>query len=327
MEVLNSLTTSMSSPMVLAFILGLIATLLKSDLKFPDGWYLGLTAYLLFAIGMKGGVKLSLVNISDIIKPASIAILICICIPIWSYFILKKIGKFDIANAAGIAAHYGSVSVVTFSEASSRLDLLKVDYEGFMPSLLAIMEIPAIIIALFIARIAKKNDINEEKVPIKKILHELLTGKGTILLVGGILIGIISGKKGYEQVMPLFDAPFKGILTLFLLEVGLVAGRRLGDLKKAGPFLILFGVLMPLIHGTIGIFLGSLVGLSLGGGTLFGVLCASASYIAAPASVRIALPEASPTYYLTASLAITFPFNVTIGLPIYYSIAKAIYGA
>lgn len=144
--------------------------------------------------------------------------------------------------------------------------------------------------------------------------------------MGGLAIGLISGKKGFEQVAPLFDTPFRGVLTLFLLEVGMVTGRRLKDLVHAGPFLVGFGIIMPLIHSVIGIYLGYWAGLSVGGATLFGVLSASASYIAAPAAVRIALPEASPTYYLTASLAITFPFNVTVGLPLYYSIARWVYG-
>ncbi len=325
MEIFNSLFASLSSPMVLAFLLGIIATVVKSDLKFPEGWYLGLTAYLLFAIGIKGGLKLSNVSFDQIVKPASFAILICMMIPVWSYFILNKLGKFDVANSAAIAAHYGSVSAVTFSEATSFLDLMKVDYEGYMSSMLAIMEIPAIIIAIFMSKVLKEEKTSESS-NMKKVLHELLTGKGTILLVGGIIIGMVGGKKGYDQVAPLFDGPFRGMLTLFLLEVGLVTGRRLADLKKAGWFLIFFGLAMPLVHGTIGVYLGNLAGLSVGGSTLFGVLCASASYIAAPASVRIAIPEASPTYYLTASLAITFPFNVTIGLPVYYTIAKTIHG-
>jgi hypothetical protein len=158
-----------------------------------------------------------------------------------------------------------------------------------------------------------------------KVMHELFTNKGTILLIGGICIGLITGKKGFEQVAPLYDGLFRGILCLFLLEVGLVAGRRLYDLKKVGFFLFAFAIIMPVIHATVGIYLGYWAGLSMGGATIFGLLCASASYIAAPAAVRIAIPEANPSYYLTASLAITFPFNVTIGLPLYLTIAKYLY--
>ena len=323
MEVYNSLVAKLLSPMVLAFALGIFATLIKSDLKFPEGLYIGLTIYLLFAIGLKGGVKLSATPMAEFYKPALGAILMCSLIPIWSYIILNKLGKFSVTNAAAIAAHYGSVSAVTFSESLSYMETMGISFEGFMPTMLAIMEVPAILIAIFIARTQSKE---ESTASWGKLFHELFAGRGTVLLIGGLVIGLLSGKKGFEQVAPLFDTPFKGVLALFLLEVGLVTGRKLGDLVKAGPFLIAFGLIMPILHACIGIFLGKTLGLSLGGSTIFGVLCASASYIAAPAAIRIALPEASPTYYLTSALAITFPFNIVFGLPLYLSIAKIIFG-
>ncbi|MBL0264322.1 MAG: sodium-dependent bicarbonate transport family permease [Leptospiraceae bacterium] len=323
MELFNSLAAKLLSPMVLAFALGIFATLIKSDLKFPEGLYIGLTIYLLFAIGLKGGVKLSATPMNEFYKPALGAILMCSLIPIWSYFILNKIGKFSVTNAAAIAAHYGSVSAVTFSESLSYMETMGVSFEGFMPTMLAIMEVPAILIAIFIARTQSKEESTSSW---GKLFHELFAGRGTVLLIGGLVIGFLSGKKGFEQVAPLFDTPFKGVLALFLLEVGLVTGRKLGDLVKAGPFLIGFGLIMPIVHACIGIYLGKALGLSLGGSTIFGVLCASASYIAAPAAIRIALPEASPTYYLTSALAITFPFNIVLGLPLYLSIAKFIFG-
>jgi len=321
MELFTSVGASLASPMVLAFALGIIATLLKSDLKFPEGMYMGLTIYLLFAIGLKGGVKLTSVNIVDFYKPGLAAIAMCIAIPIVSYYILQKLGKMDKLNAAAIAAHFGSVSAVTFSEGTSFLDLLEIPYEGYMPAILAIMEIPAIIIAIYYA----KKAMPQSQSNMGKVLHELFTNKGTILLLGGILIGLITGKKGFEQVAPLYDGLFRGILCLFLLEIGLICGRRLYDLKKVGFFLVAYGIIMPVIHATIGIYLGHWAGLSMGGATIFGLLCASASYIAAPAAVRIAIPEANPSYYLTLSLAITFPFNVTIGLPLYLTIAQNLY--
>jgi len=321
MELFTSVGASLASPMVLAFALGIIATLLKSDLKFPEGMYMGLTIYLLFAIGLKGGVKLTSVNIVDFYQPGLAAIAMCVTIPIVSYYILQKLGKMDKLNAAAIAAHFGSVSAVTFSEGTSFLDLLKISYEGYMPAILAIMEIPAIIIAIYFA----KKAMPQSQSNMGKVMHELFTNKGTILLLGGILIGLITGKKGFEQVAPLYDGLFRGILCLFLLEVGLICGRRLYDLKKVGFFLVAFGIVMPVIHATIGIYLGHWAGLSMGGATIFGLLCASASYIAAPAAVRIAIPEANPSYYLTLSLAITFPFNVTVGLPLYLTIAQKLY--
>lgn len=323
MDVLDTLLAKLVSPMVLAFALGILASLIKSDLKFPEGLYVGLTIYLLFSIGLKGGVKLSSTQMSEFIFPALGAIFMCTVIPIWSYFILLKIGKFSSDNSAAIAAHYGSVSAVTFSESMSYLDVMGIPFEGFMPSMLAIMEIPAILIAILLARVQSKENSTTSW---KTLLHELLAGRGTVLLVGGLLIGFLSGKKGFEQVAPLFDTPFKGVLTLFLLEVGLVTGRKLTDLVTVGPFLICFGWIMPIVHACLGIYLGKMIGLSLGGSTIFGVLCASASYIAAPAAIRIAIPEASPSYYLTSALAITFPFNIVLGLPLYLSIAKYIFG-
>jgi len=321
MELFSSLGASLTSPMVLAFVLGIVATLFKSDLKFPEGMYMGLTIYLLFAIGLKGGVKLTSVSIVEFYKPCLAAIAMCVTIPIVAYFILQKLGKMDKLNAAAIAAHFGSVSAVTFSEGTAFLDLMNISYEGYMPAMLAIMEIPAIIIAIYFA----KKAMPKSQSNMGKVMHELFTNKGTMLLLGGICIGLITGKKGFEQVAPLYDGLFRGILCLFLLEVGLVAGRRLFDLKKVGFFLVAFGLIMPVIHASVGIYLGHWAGLSMGGATIFGLLCASASYIAAPAAVRIAIPEANPTLYLTASLAIAFPFNVTIGLPLYLTIAQNLY--
>jgi len=323
MELLNSLVQSLMSPMVLAFVLGIIATLIHSDLKIPEEIYTALTIYLLFAIGLKGGAKLDGVSVTDFLKPLTVAVVLSLLIPVWCFYILHKLGKLNAINAAAIAAHYGSVSAVTFGEAMAFLDLMKVEHEAFLPALLAVMEVPAIIVALYLARKAIPADPGgNTNSAWRKVLHEILTSKGIVLLVGGMIIGFVSGKKGYEQVGPLFDAPFRGVLTLFLLEVGLVTGRRLVDLKKAGGFLVGFALVMPLLHGLLGAYLGKLAGLGVGGATVLGTLAASASYIAAPAAVRVALPQASPALYLTASLAITFPFNVVIGIPLYYSFAK-----
>ncbi|PIO46992.1 MAG: sodium-dependent bicarbonate transport family permease [[Chlorobium] sp. 445] len=343
---IQALIVSLLSPMVLAFVLGIVATAMKSDLKFPEELYTSLTIYLLVAIGLKGGYKLSITPFSEFIYPALAALVLGIIIPIWSYQILLRLGKFDIANSAAIAAHYGSVSAVTFGEAIAFHDNLKVAlleqnpqmteealklaggvYEGFMPGLLTIMEFPAIIIAILTARIAagKSSQSNGEP-SLGKVMQELIAGKSNLLMLGFLVVGFIAGKRGWEQVAPFFDLPFRGILALFLLEAGLVTGRRLGDLKKVGVFLIGFGIVMPILHAVLGIYLGKLAGLSLGGATILAVLSASASYIAAPAACRVALPQASPTYYLTASLAITFPFNIIIGLPLYHYFAKLLYG-
>lgn len=313
--------TSILSPMVLAFLLGIIASRIKSDLKFPDSLYQSLTIYLLVAIGMKGGYKLSIASFSEVAFPAMAAITLCCTIPLWTYFLMRRVGKFDVPNAAALAAHYGSVSAVTFSAALAFHETLKISFEGFMPSMLAIMEIPAILIGISLARINATSGESSQQVPLKEIARELVAGKSGLLLLGFLIIGFLAGKTGWEQVSPLFDVPFKGVLTLFLLEAGLVAGRKLSDLRQGGLFLIGFGIIFPIIHAIIGISLGHLAGLSIGGATILGTLAASASYIAAPAACRVALPEANPSYYLTAALTITFPFNIIIGLPLYHEIA------
>ena len=317
--------TSLLSPMVLAFLLGIIASRVKSDLKFPDSLYQSLTIYLLIAIGMKGGYKLSLATFSEVFQPALIAIGLCCTIPLWTYWIMRKAAKMDVYNAAALAAHYGSVSAVTFSAALAFHESLGISFEGFMPSMLAMMEIPAILIGISLARINAPVNENTAQVSIKEISRELIAGKSSMLLLGFLCIGFLAGKAGWEQVSPLFDVPFKGVLTLFLLEAGLVAGRKLSDLKRGGLVLIGFGIVFPVLHAMLGIFLGHLAGLSLGGATILGVLAASASYIAAPAACRVALPEANPSYYLTAALAITFPFNIIAGLPLYHEIALFIF--
>ena len=343
MDILHTLGPSLLSPMVLAFGLGLFATLVRSELKIPEPLSAALTIYLLLAIGLKGGAKLDGVMPADFVRPLALALGLCGAIPLWSYVILRRFGRFDPTNAGAIAAHYGSVSVVTFGACLAFLEAHQVAAEPFMPALLAVMEVPAILVALYLVRRAEPVEagglvpsqaalgFNALAVPLPgarpRVLHELLTSKGIMLLLGGLLIGWVSGKTGFEQVAPLFDVPFKGVLTLFLLEMGLVTGRRLRDLKTAGPFLCGFAVVMPLLHGLLAVALGRWVGLGVGGATVLGTLAASASYIAAPAAVRIALPEANPAYYLTAALVITFPFNVVCGIPIYFEFARWLAGA
>ncbi len=321
MEILELVRLNLLSPMVLAFVLGIIATVVRSDLKFPDELYTGLSIYLLLAIGLKGGVALSETPLSQFWAPALTTLALGVTIPVVAYGILRRFGGFGIADAAAIAAHYGSVSAVTFAAAQTFLDALAVPYEGFMPTLVAILEIPAIMVALLIARIASGRGGNW-----REAAHELFAGKSILLLIGGMAIGWLSGRPGIAQVDPLFTDLFRGALTLFLLEMGMVAARRLRDLRRVGGFLIAFGIIMPLVNGVLGIWLGQLAGLSMGGAMILGVLAASASYIAAPAAVRISLPEANPSYYLTAALGITFPFNLAIGIPLYYGAALFIFG-
>lgn len=319
MNVLEPLVASLLSPMVLAFLLGIVASLIRSDLRIPREAYALMTVYLLFAIGLKGGAKLEGVSFADFWQPLLAALFLSLAIPVWSYGLLRGFGRMDNVNAAALSAHYGSVSAVTFGEAVAFLGVVGVAFEPYMAALLAVMEVPAIILAIFLVGRAGLKSAGGG--PISQVLRELLTSKSVVLLVGGMAIGLLSGQKGAEQVAPLFDAPFRGVLTLFLLEVGLETGRRLGDLKQAGWRLIVFATVMPLLHGLLGVWLGDLCGMSLGGATILGTLAASASYIAAPAAVRVALPSASPAIYLTSSLALTFPFNVIIGIPAYYAFA------
>lgn len=311
--------------MVLAFLLGITAARVKSDLKFPEALYQSLTIYLLIAIGMKGGYKLSLASFDEVILPATVAIGLCCTIPLWTYWIMKRIGKFNVANAAALAAHYGSVSAVTFSAAIAFHETLGISFEEYMPSMLAMMEIPAILIGISLARINSPKGEGHSEVSLKEIARELIAGKSSLLLLGFLVIGFAVGKGGWEQVSPLFDTPFKGVLTLFLLEAGLIAGKRLSDLKTGGLIIVGFGIIFPILHAGFGIWLGQMAGLSMGGATILGVLAGSASYIAAPAACRVALPEANPSYYLTASLAITFPFNIIVGIPMYHQFAQFLY--
>jgi len=322
MEIGHLMQANLLSPMILAFVLGITAARLRSDLRVPEALYTGLSIYLLLAIGMKGGAELSHTSLLRFWKPGLATLLLGVSVPIWCYFILRRLGKFDNINAAAIAAHYGSVSAVTFIASLSFLDSMKVSYEGFLPTLVALLEVPAILVALLIARSQMPGSSS-----LSQALREILTGKTVLLLIGGLLIGFLAGQKGMEQVKPFFVDPYKGVLTLFLLEMGIVTGQRLGGLRKVGGFLLCFGILMPLLHGLLGVTVGTWAGLSLGGSMVLGAMVASASYIAAPAAVRIVLPEANPSLYLTAALAITFPFNLAFGIPLYYTVAQMLHHA
>lgn len=316
METLDILLTNILSPVVLAFVLGTIATLAKSDLSFPQPLYDALSIYLLLAIGLKGGAALSVTPLATFAGPMAVTILLGMLTPLTSYFVLRRLGKLDRINAAALGAHYGSVSVVTFIAAQSFATLAGASFEGFLPALVALLEVPAIVVALMLVAVR-----SEETNSWQSALHEVMTGRSIVLLLGGLFMGLLVGKEGMAPVEPFFVAGFQGALTLFLLEMGLVAARRLRDLKTVGPFLIAFGILMPIAHGALGVALGTWAGLSIGGSAVFGAMVSSASYIAAPAAVRIALPEANPTYYLTAALGITFPFNLVLGIPIYFTLA------
>ncbi len=305
---------NLKDPAIIFFIIGIFAGIVKSDLKLPESIYEIISIYLLLSIGLKGGVQLAESNLSSLIIPAIGAISVGLIVPVIAYLILRRLGKFNRADSAAIAAHYGSVSAVTFAVVLIYLDRIGIKYEEFTTVLLVLLEIPAIAVGIFIARLRASN----KRISYGKLIHEVIFGKSIYLLLMGLIAGYILGPEGIKPVKIVFVDPFKGALTFFLLEMGLVASRRLSDLKSVGSFLIIFGITMPLISGTLGTIIGYYTGLSVGGTVILATLAGSASYIAAPAAMRIAVPEANPTYYLTASLVITFPFNLIIGIPIYH---------
>lgn len=314
---MESVLNNLASPVVLAFVLGIVAKLIKSDLDFPRPLYQSISIYLLLAIGLKGGVELSKTPFNEFLGPASATLFLGVLTPLIAFAILRYVGKFDITNASGIAAHYGSVSVVTFIAAISYVQTLGLEPEGFLPTLVAVLEVPGIVVALLIPILIEK-----KKGSLKKAMHEVLTGSSIVLLVGGLIIGFVVGPTKFESVELFFVGGFQGALFLFLLELGMITASRLRDLKKVGAFLVGFGILVPILHGFLAVVIGMWAGLSVAGATVFAAMVSSGSYIAAPAAVRIALPKANPTLYLTASLGITFPFNIALGIPLYYIIAN-----
>ncbi len=325
MDILTAIQANLLSPAVLFFVLGVIASLTKSDLKFPEPLYVGLTIYLLVAIGFKGGVAISVAGLDKVWLPALAAIVLGALIPLWTYPLLRFGGKLSGVDSAAIAAHYGSVSAVTFIAATNYLKAIEQPYESYATAFLAVMESPAILVGVVLGKLAIEKRDGGSDISLRTAMHEALFGRSIFLLVGALVVGALCGEPGMKKVEAFFVTPFQGVLALFLLEMGIVAGKRVGDLRKVGLFLLGFGIIVPLVNGALGVLLGKLTGLELGGATLMGVLAASASYIAAPAAIRISLPDANPGLYLTAALAITFPFNITIGIPIYLEMARALY--
>lgn len=308
-------------PIILCFALGVASGLLKSDLRLPAALYETLSIYLLLAIGLKGGVELAKSPLAELVLPTLLTAALGIVTPVVAYVVLRRLGRFDRPDAAAIAAHYGSVSAVTFAVVLSYLARIGVPFEGYVTVLLVVLEIPAIAVGILIARLRTASG------PMRwgALLHEVFLGKSIYLLAGGLLVGFLAGPARMEAVSPLFFGLFKGALALFLLEMGIIASQRVADLRRTGAFLVAFGVGMPLVNGALGALGGLAAGLSPGGTTVLATLAASASYIAAPAAMRIAVPSANPTLYLTAALGITFPFNVILGVPIYHWMAGTVH--
>lgn len=318
LEIAQSNLTSVS---VLVFALGFIAARFKSDIRIPDAVYQVISVYLLFGIGLKGGVSLSSSDANSILRPLLVTLALGCVIPLLAFVALSRVRKLSEVDRGAIAAHYGSTSLVTFTAALVLLENVGRSYEGFVTTLLAVMEIPGIVIGIFLAT----RHLNR-KVAWSTSLREILFGKTIILLIGGLIIGAISGSAGYEKVTPFFVDLLPGVLALFLMHLGYLAGSQIKALKGVGTGLFIFAIAFPLFAGTLGVFGGVAAGLSIGGATVLGVLCASASYIAAPAAVQVALPEANPSLSITASLGVTFPFNLIFGIPIFYFIATKVAG-
>jgi len=305
----------LSAP-VIAFVVAMVATLAKFDLRLPEGLYSILSTFLLFAIGLKGGRSMAESELADLWLPLVAALALGVITPIVAFVALRRLGRLGVIDSSALAAHYGSVSAVTFTVVLATLDAGARPYEGFVSGLLAVLEVIGILVALLFARSASAGG------GWRDAFAEVVRGRSIALLLAGIAVGAIVGPERLAPTDPLFVGLFSGALVLFLLEMGAVAAGRLSDVKTAGWQVVALAIAIPLVNGFIGAVAGNLAGLSTGGTAVLATLAASASYIAAPAAVRIALPEASPGLYVTASLGITFPFNVIIGIPIYIGMAE-----
>ena len=308
---------NLTSVGVLTFIFGFLAARIKSDVRVPDAIYAFLSIYLLFGIGLKGGHSLKTSSVSELATPALTTIACGILIPLLAFLTLKLIKVLNDVDRGSIAAHYGSTSLVTFSAGLLFLESNNVFVEGYAPALLTLLEIPGLIVGIFLASRSLTT-----KVRWSSTLKEVLLGKTVLLLAGGLAIGLITSNEGYMKVSPFFVELLNGFLVLFLLHLGYLAGSNFSEIRKVGAPLAAFGIFFPLLSGLIGVTAGSLIGMSVGGATMLGILAASASYIAAPAAVAVALPTASPTLALMSSIGITFPFNLILGIPIFYKIAQ-----
>ena len=322
-DILSLAATNLLSPIILSFALGVAASLARSDLNIPEAVAKGMSIYLLFAIGFKGGVSVADHGIDGTLALSLLAgIVLSAVLPLIAFALLQVLGNLSRLDAAAVAAHYGSISIVTFVAGTSVLEASGITSEGYMVAVAAAMEAPASLSARWL--VSRGGDSRRMD---PELLREIMLNGSSVLLVGSFVIGWITGVDGLVKLEAFIVSPFQGVLCLFLLDMGLVAGRGLrGGAGVLRPGVLAFGMVMPLVGATLGLATGLLLGLSTGGVALFMVLSASASYIAVPAAMRVALPEANPSIYLTLSLGVTFPFNLTIGLPVYVAVASALTG-
>lgn len=323
-DILGLAADNLISPVILSFILGLLAALGRSDLSIPEAAAKGMSIYLLFAIGFKGGASVASHGVDGtLLATVAAGLVLSFGLPIIAFNLLRLLTGMNRLDAAAVAGHYGSISIVTFVAATSVLEGRAISSEGYMVAVAAVMEAPAILSALWLVSTGGSGARRMDS----ELIREILLNGSIVLLVGSFFIGAITGDEGLQSISSFIVAPFTGVLCLFLLDMGIVAGRGLREVRGVlGLGAVAFGILMPLIGSLFGLGLGLLTGLSTGGVALLMVLSASASYIAVPAAMRVALPEANPSIYLTLSLGVTFPFNLTVGIPLYVTLATAIAG-
>ena len=312
------------SPIVLFFVLGLGAALLRSQMTVPEAFAKGLAIYLMMAIGLKGGVEMSKTALTpEILLIALAALLLSFCAPFLAYLMLRTTSKMSRIDAAATAGHYGSISIVTFVAATQALELAGIVTSGYMVAMAALMEVPAIMSALWLARRGMKKSGEVAGSEKGELFREVFLNASVVVLVGALAIGWITGERGMEKISPFFVIPFQGVLCLFLLDMGLNAGRGLRQgWRQLDLGALSFGITMPLISAGVTTLMCWAMGLSVGDAALLITLAASASYIAVPAAMRLALPKAQPSIYLTLSLGVTFPFNLTLGIPLYIMLAQ-----
>ena len=350
MGILELIQANILTPIVLFFLFGIIAARIKSDLKIPDAISEFLPIYLLAAIGLHGGIEMRKTGFEEMLIPMLVAIALSLVFTLNHYQILRRLGKFNIFDSYALASTYGAVGAVTFSVGLSFLKNQGVESEGYLAAILAVLEPVAFILAIFLTNMAVakqikskkqsfsksvgdiKNEsdfgiygLEQSKTKLSQVLHESITGKAIVILLGSIIIGYVIGEHGFEPIKIVFDDLFTGAIVIFLIEMGIIAGQRLDDIKKVGLFLIAFSIIMPTFNGIIGVLVATALGLSLGGAVMFGLLLASASFIAAPAVLRHAIPQAKPSLYITSALGITFPYNIIILLPIMFMISSVVH--
>lgn len=346
MDILQLIQANLLTPIILFFLFGIIAARIKSDLKIPEAISEFLPIYLLAAIGLHGGIQMRNTGFENMLIPMLVAIGLSLLFTLNHYQILRRLGKFNLFDSYALASTYGAVGAVTFSVGLSFLKNQGVTSEGYLTAILAVLEPVAFIMAIFLTNVtvskqlrAKKqsfldNDtsdieigIQQSKTKLSQVLHESITGKAIVILLGSIVIGYIIGEDGFGSISIVFDEMFVGALVIFMIEMGIIAGQRLDDIKKVGIFLTAFAIILPTFNGIVGVLVATMMGLSLGGAVMFGLLFASASFIAAPAVLRHAIPEAKPSLYITSALGITFPYNIIVLLPIMFIISSIAHNA